>query len=149
VPAGLAAVSVQRTAALGRQRGARIRRLGRRSPEDVEPPTLGRCHARSNGFDLHAGLAEAAVIARILRRLGVPETLANLTVREWPELLPKPQLRPGRSGVLRTRSYPGQGPRRSRGLRATSRGVDRLLSAQAYGLYLGPSTSLSPESSIS
>ena len=69
VLAGLAAASVQGTAALGRQRGARIRRLRRLSPEDVEPPTLGQCHARSNGFDLHAGLLVPAGHKDRLERL--------------------------------------------------------------------------------
>jgi len=57
--AGLAAASVQGTVALGHGRGARIRRLGD-PPHQVEAPTLGRCHARSNGFDLHAGLVVPA-----------------------------------------------------------------------------------------
>ncbi len=51
VLAGLAAASVQGLVALGRQRGARIRRLG-----DPSGKIEARCHARSNGFDLHAGL---------------------------------------------------------------------------------------------
>ena len=55
VLAGLAAASVQGRVALGRQRGARIRRVGTQ-PDEVEPRALGRCHGRSNGFDLHAGL---------------------------------------------------------------------------------------------
>lgn len=55
VLAGLAAASVQGIVALGRQRGARTRRLGE-PPESIEPPAPSRCHARSNGFDLHAGL---------------------------------------------------------------------------------------------
>ena len=59
VLAGLAAASVQGLVALGRQRGARIRRLGDPSVK-VETRPLGRCHARSNGFDLHAGLVVAA-----------------------------------------------------------------------------------------
>ncbi len=45
--------------ATGRGRGARIRRLGN-APETVEAPEPGRCHARSNGFDLHAGLVVPA-----------------------------------------------------------------------------------------
>lgn len=57
--AGLAAASVQGTVALGHGRGARIRRLGDPAHQ-VEAPTLGRCHARSNGFDLHAGLVVPA-----------------------------------------------------------------------------------------
>ncbi len=59
VLAGLAAASVQGRGALGCQRGARIRRLGA-SPDEAMPRPLGRCHARSNGFDLHAGLVVPA-----------------------------------------------------------------------------------------
>jgi len=59
VLAGLAAASVQGTVATGRQRGARIRRVGQ-APEMVDLPESGRCHARSNGFDLHAGLVVPA-----------------------------------------------------------------------------------------
>ena len=59
VLAGLAAASVLGRVALGRQRGARIRRLGVQANE-VGPRPLGRCHARSNGFDLHAGLVVPA-----------------------------------------------------------------------------------------
>ncbi len=53
--AGLAAASVQGIVAFGRHRGGRTRRLGE-PPETIEPPAPGRCHARWNGFDLHAGL---------------------------------------------------------------------------------------------
>ena len=35
--------------------GARVRRLGKQAEED-ETPALGRCHARQDGFDLHAGV---------------------------------------------------------------------------------------------
>jgi hypothetical protein len=59
VLAGLAAASVQGRVALGRQRGTRIRRLGV-APDEVTPRALGRCHARSNGCDLHAGLVVPA-----------------------------------------------------------------------------------------
>lgn len=59
VLAGLAAASVQGIVALGHRRGARVRRLGE-PPEAIEAPTPGRCHARSNGFDLHAGLVVPA-----------------------------------------------------------------------------------------
>ena len=59
VLAGLAAASVQGTVALGPHRGARLRRLGDPSEED-EPPAQGGCHARANGFDLHAGLVVPA-----------------------------------------------------------------------------------------
>ncbi len=59
VLAGLAAASVQRTVALGRQWDARIRRLGD-PPEESELPTPGDWHAQSNGFDLHAGVVVPA-----------------------------------------------------------------------------------------
>jgi hypothetical protein len=59
VLAGQAAASVQGRVALGRQRGARMRRLGA-PPDEVKPRTLGRCHARSNDFDLIAGLVVPA-----------------------------------------------------------------------------------------
>jgi Putative transposase len=59
VLAGLAAASVQGTVALGQQQGARIRRLGDLR-EESESTTRDRCHARSNGFDLHAGLVVPA-----------------------------------------------------------------------------------------
>jgi hypothetical protein len=55
VLAGLAAASVQGVVALGSQRGARLRRLGDLH-EEGEPPEQRGCHARANGFDLHAGL---------------------------------------------------------------------------------------------
>jgi hypothetical protein len=55
VLAGLAAASVQGIVALGCHRGARTRRLGE-PPESIEMPAPSRCHARSNGFDLHAGV---------------------------------------------------------------------------------------------
>jgi len=54
VLAGLAAASVQGRVALGRTRGARVRRLGDPTQEEGAPAP-GRGHARSNGFDLHAG----------------------------------------------------------------------------------------------
>jgi hypothetical protein len=59
VLAGLAAASVQGIVALGPHRGARLRRLGD-APESVEAPAPGGCHARANGFDLHAGLVVPA-----------------------------------------------------------------------------------------
>jgi hypothetical protein len=59
VLAGLAAASVQGTVALGPHRGARLRRQG--DPrEEGEPLEPGGCHARANGFDLHAGLVVPA-----------------------------------------------------------------------------------------
>jgi hypothetical protein len=59
VLAGLAAASVQGTLALGPRAGARLRRLG--DPrEEGESPEQGSCHARANGFDLHAGLVVPA-----------------------------------------------------------------------------------------
>ncbi|HEY6427933.1 MAG TPA: transposase, partial [Acidimicrobiales bacterium] len=59
VLAGLAAASVTGTVALGPHRGARLRRLGDRS-EEGEAPAQGGCHARADGFDLHAGLVVPA-----------------------------------------------------------------------------------------
>jgi hypothetical protein len=59
VLAGLAAASVQGTVALGPHRGARLGRLGNPS-EEGEPPAQGGCHARADGFDLHAGLVVPA-----------------------------------------------------------------------------------------
>ena len=58
VLAGLAAASVQGTVVWGPRRGARLRRLGD-AAEPVETPP-GRCHARANGWDLHAGLVVPA-----------------------------------------------------------------------------------------
>lgn len=59
VLAGLAAASVQGIVALGPQRGARLRRLGD-AREESEPSEQRACHARANGFDLHAGLVVPA-----------------------------------------------------------------------------------------
>jgi hypothetical protein len=59
VLAGLAAASVQGTEALGPNRGACLRRLGDPS-EEGEAAGPDRCHARANGFDLHAGLVVPA-----------------------------------------------------------------------------------------
>ena len=57
--AGLAAASVQGIAALGRSAGTRPRRLGRtEAPPDA--PALADCHARQDGFDLHAGVRVGA-----------------------------------------------------------------------------------------
>ena len=55
VLAGIAAASVQGVVALGDRGGARVRRLGNQAEEE-ETPMLGRCHARQDGFDLHAGV---------------------------------------------------------------------------------------------
>jgi hypothetical protein len=59
VLAGFAAASVQGIVATGPCRGARVRRLGE-APEIVQTAAPGPCHARSNGFDLHAGLVVPA-----------------------------------------------------------------------------------------
>jgi hypothetical protein len=53
--AGLAAASVEGRVALGGTPGARPRRLGAAPAERGEPMALP-CHARWEGFDLHAGL---------------------------------------------------------------------------------------------
>ncbi len=68
VLAGLAAASVQGTIALGPHRGARVRRLGD-AAEPVETSTPGHCHARANGFDLHAGLIVPAGQRERLERI--------------------------------------------------------------------------------
>jgi len=60
VLAGLAAASVQGRAALGPRAGARVRRRGHFLAAGTEPPGIGPCHARHNGFDLHAGLCVPA-----------------------------------------------------------------------------------------
>ena len=60
VLAGLAAASVQGRVALGRDRGARVSRLGDEAEEEGETAAPGRCHARAHGFDLHAGLVVPA-----------------------------------------------------------------------------------------
>ena len=59
VLAGLAAASVQGRAALGPRAGAHVRRRGA-GLAAAEPPAVGPCHARHNGFDLHAGLCVPA-----------------------------------------------------------------------------------------
>jgi hypothetical protein len=59
VLAGLAAASVPGIVALGPHRGARLRRLGD-PPEEGEARAHDGCHARANGFDLHAGLVVPA-----------------------------------------------------------------------------------------
>ncbi len=53
--AGLAAASVQGSVALGGTPGARPRRVGQ-SLVDRGEPVLGACHARWEGFDLHAAV---------------------------------------------------------------------------------------------
>lgn len=55
VLAGIAAASVQGRVALGHRAGARVRRRGDPSTAS-ETWALGRCHARYDGFDLHARL---------------------------------------------------------------------------------------------
>jgi hypothetical protein len=66
--AGLAAASVQGTVALGPDRGARLRRLGDLT-EEGDAPTSEGCHARANGFDLHAGLVVPAGQRDLLERV--------------------------------------------------------------------------------
>jgi len=66
--AGIAAASVRGVAALGHRAGARVRQLG--DPvEQNEPSALGRCHARQDGFDLHAGVLVPAGQRERLERL--------------------------------------------------------------------------------
>jgi hypothetical protein len=57
--AGLAAASVQGQVELGRDRGARGQRL-RDEAEGAELTAPGACHARADGFALHAGLVVPA-----------------------------------------------------------------------------------------
>jgi hypothetical protein len=59
VLAAVAAASVDGGVAMGPRAGARVRRCGDPA-EDVAPTTLGPCHARVDGFDLHAGLVVRA-----------------------------------------------------------------------------------------
>ena len=60
VLAGLAAAAVRGRVALGSRAGARVRRRGDPWAGATEPSGLGPCHARHNGFDLHAGLCVPA-----------------------------------------------------------------------------------------
>ena len=60
VLAGLAAASVQGRVALGSRAGARVRRRVDPWAGATEPSGLGPCHARHNGFDLHAWLCVLA-----------------------------------------------------------------------------------------
>ena len=60
VLAGLAAASVQGRVALGSRAGARVRRRGDPWAGVTDASGLGPCHARHNGFDLHAGLCVPA-----------------------------------------------------------------------------------------
>lgn len=72
VLAGLAAASVQGRVALGPRAGAGIRRCGN-APDFLLPSSSvrGPCHARANGFDLHAGVVvpgrDRARLERICR----------------------------------------------------------------------------------
>jgi putative transposase len=59
VVAAVAAASVDRRVPIGPRKGARVRRSGN-PPEELAPTTLGPCHARADGFDLHAGLVVRA-----------------------------------------------------------------------------------------
>ncbi len=60
VLAGLAAASVQGRVAPGSRAGARVRRGGASLAAVTDPPGLGPCQARHNGFDLHAALCVPA-----------------------------------------------------------------------------------------
>ena len=60
VLAGLASASVQGQVAMGRDRGARVGRVGDEAEGDGETAARGRCHARAHGLDLHAGLVVPA-----------------------------------------------------------------------------------------
>ena len=55
--AGIASAFVQGRLALGDRTGAAVRRGGASAElMALAPPGLGPCHARRNGFDLHAGV---------------------------------------------------------------------------------------------
>ena len=69
VLAGLAAASVQGRVALGSRAGARVRRRGAPWAGATDPSGLGSCHARHNGFDLHAGLCVPADQRDRLKRI--------------------------------------------------------------------------------
>jgi hypothetical protein len=57
VLAGIAAASVQGRRALGARAGAAVRRVGASAELlALAPSGRGPCHARGNGFDLHAGV---------------------------------------------------------------------------------------------
>ena len=77
VLAAVAAASVDGRVALGPRAGARVRRCGD-PPEDVAPTTLGPCHARADGFDLHAGLEYERATAIVNGRA------ATRCARPWP-----------------------------------------------------------------
>jgi hypothetical protein len=68
VLAGIAAASVQGTFALGSRAGRRVRRCGAALEQD-ESPARARCHARQEGFDLHAGVRVRADERDRLERL--------------------------------------------------------------------------------
>lgn len=85
VLAGLAAAAVQGTVALGSRRGARVGRRGSAS-EAPDAPGVDGCHARANGFDLHAGLvvpaghrARLERVCRYVLRPPVAEERVHLT----------------------------------------------------------------------
>ena len=105
VLAGLAAASVQGRVALGRQRGARLRRLGV-APDEVTPRALGRCHARSHGCDLHAGLVVPAGqrerLERVCRLFRTSRTMPfSKDVYTAPPTV-------NRAAIVRTLSFPCQ-----------------------------------------
>jgi hypothetical protein len=68
VLAGITAASVVGSVALGPRAGARVRRCGEPC-EPADAPTLGRRHARLEGFDLHANVAAPGGNRERLERL--------------------------------------------------------------------------------
>jgi hypothetical protein len=99
VLAGLAGASVQGRVALGPRAGAEIRRCG--DPPDflvLSSSVLGPCHARANGFDLHAGVVvpgrDRARLERLCRYALRPPVAHDRGPRDeqWPSLArtPKP-----------------------------------------------------------
>ena len=68
VLAGFTAAAVQGRVALGPRAGAQVRRRGLR-PAEVVMSGLGSCHARYQGFDLHAGVRVPAGRRERLERI--------------------------------------------------------------------------------
>jgi hypothetical protein len=91
--------------AWGRQRGTRLRRLGV-APGEVTPRALGRCHARSHGCDLHAGLVVPAGqrerLERVCRLFRTSRTMPfSKDVYTAPPTV-------NRAAIVRTLSFPCQ-----------------------------------------
>jgi hypothetical protein len=106
VLAGLAASSVQGVMAWGPRRGARPDRLGTaREPADLPPS--GLCHARANGFSLHAALVVPAGqrdrlerVCRYLLRSPVAAERVQLTATGQVRLSLRQPWRDGTTGFV-------------------------------------------------